>query len=29
MMNVFAINNLISLILVLVVDIIIGCEERG
>ena len=29
MMNVFAINNLISLILVLVVDIIIGCEGRG
>jgi hypothetical protein len=29
MKNVFAINNLISLILILVVGVIIGCEERG
>ena len=29
MNNFLAINNLISLILVLVVEVILGCEERG
>ena len=29
MKNVFAINNLISLILILVVGVIIGGEEKG